>query len=35
MVSNYKYRLHIVELIQRYVDISNNVKKKQDESIDL
>jgi hypothetical protein len=35
MVSNYKYRLHIVELIQRYVEISNNVKKKQDESIDL
>jgi len=35
MVSNYRYRLQIMELMQSYVEISNNVKKKQNEGIDL
>lgn len=35
MVSNYRYRLQIMELMQRYVEISNNVKKKKNEGIDL
>jgi len=35
MVDNYRNRLRIVELIQKYVEISNNLKNKQHESMDL
>ncbi len=35
MVDNYRNRLRIVELIQKYMEISNNLKNKQHESMDL
>jgi hypothetical protein len=35
MVENYRYRLQIVEMMQRYIEISNQVKEKQNEGTDL